>query len=534
MHSIRLRYPISASPLVGDLDGDGRLEIAVGALSMGLWRLAGEGKPARVIGWPQRGRGPFASSPACADIDGDGLAEIVAGSDDDCLHAWRLDGSRVPGFPFVTGGDVYSSPALADLDGDGRCEIVFGSDDGCVYALDGTGRLLPGWPVRTGGFVSASPVVTDLDGDGRPEVIVGSWDRRLYVIRADGVVWSGLNGHPGWPVTLESVLWSSPLVADMDGDGANEVALASAHLHLLGLDGKDRPGWPQWIGGFTPSSPVAGNLGGRGLRSLVIGGDGLHAFDPAGRPRAGFPLDLGGHVWARPLVRDLDHDGRDEIYVGSWNNAFHGIGHDGRSLPGFPVMTKGPIFGSAGAHDPIVSGEAAPPGAPHLVFGCWDGTLRILQLPLAAAGARGLREEQELRAIDRKPHGIALPPVETIRWSFDPDPPRDHRATFITLHHLPPESVRSALLLYRKPDGVVHPSPFLPTAGKLAGMLEPLPGGSSVEWWLEIEGWDGRILRIPSEGTHGLRIAGDPLRAMVRRVRESVDRALPRGGIRGL
>jgi hypothetical protein len=504
MRQRKLHAPISASPLVRDLDGDGRLEVVLGAASMGFWKVGGDGRLRSMPGWPRYGEGAFASSPAAGDIDGDGRPEIVAGSDDDGLYAWRLDGSLLPGFPFRTGGDVYSSPALVDLNGDGRPEIVFGSDDGCVYAIDGRGRPLPGWPVRTGGFVSASPAAGDLDGDGRPEIVIGSWDRKLRVIDAGGAIWSAANGHPGWPVELGTILWSTAAISPPDGDGRVRIAVAAERLHVLDPDGRAAPGWPRWIGGFTVSSPVWVDLdGGRGP-SLVIGGDGLSVFHADGRPRDGFPLDLGGHVWATPRAFDCDGDGVPEIYAGSVGGAFHALKADGTELPGFPIRCAGPVFASAGV-------ARSPSGAPALAFGSWGGDLRLVTD--FASGVRADQRSQAPRSMTPRgePAGHPCPPLDHLRARTDPDPPQPHRATFLYLDGIAAASVRSVLLHYTRPDGSEHPSPFLAHDGGLFALIEPLQAGTVVPWHVTLEGWDGGPARWPSAGRHLLRVAGGSL-----------------------
>jgi hypothetical protein len=118
---------------LGDIDGDGKLEVVIGNDNSGLYALNGEDGSqlwhnSTTVNW---------SSPALGDIDGDGNLEVVVGSLDDKVYGFNGgDGSLV--WSYTTGGDVECAPALADIDGDGELEVVFGSVDGKIYALNGT------------------------------------------------------------------------------------------------------------------------------------------------------------------------------------------------------------------------------------------------------------------------------------------------------------------------------------------------------------------------------------------------------------
>ena len=212
-----------SSPALGDIDGDGDLEIVAGGWDMRMYAWHHDGR--LVAGWPKFKYETIWSSPALADLDQDGKLEIIFGSDQRKLHVVRGDGTAMPGFPKLIDQVIYSSPAIADINGDGTLDIVVGTgnfDAGtgyAVYAWDARGNLLPGWPVRTGGYVLSSPSVGDIDGDGKPEVIVGCNDGKVYAIRGNG------SYVAGWPVTVSTnngatgpLNFSSPVLANFDGD----------------------------------------------------------------------------------------------------------------------------------------------------------------------------------------------------------------------------------------------------------------------------------------------------------------------------
>ena len=105
------------------------------------------------------------SSPALGDIDGDGKLEVVVGSSDSTVYALNgEDGSFL--WSYTTGDYVYSSPALGDIDGDGKLEVVVGSHDNNVYALNGEdGSFL--WSYTTGGSIyTSSPALGDIEAEG--------------------------------------------------------------------------------------------------------------------------------------------------------------------------------------------------------------------------------------------------------------------------------------------------------------------------------------------------------------------------------
>jgi hypothetical protein len=237
------------SPAVGDVDGDGSLEVFVGSWydygqgsTGGIYAFDANGAP--LPGWPLlTNHISVLASPALADLDGDGDQEIIVGTyeTNGKMHVWHHDGTEMTGWPFTiprgssSTSYVCSSPAVGDIDGDGELEIVDGSCGQCgtVYAWRRDGTVLPGWPFVANAVIDgSSPSLGDLDGDGRIEIVIGSGSgftpygcssgaiSKAYILRDDGTV------LPGWPVDLGTATPPYPALADVDGNGSVEVVLA--------------------------------------------------------------------------------------------------------------------------------------------------------------------------------------------------------------------------------------------------------------------------------------------------------------------
>jgi outer membrane protein assembly factor BamB len=311
--------PLDASVLIADLVGDRRPETVFADSARGrLWCLAANGEEI----WHFDGPSGTDSPPALGDLDGDGKLELVYGTmkvrgGDGRVVALEAASGKVR-WTAVVPGHVQSEPALADLNGDGKLDVLVTTwrGDDRLRALDGSnGQEL--WHFETGDWIYHGVSVADLDRDQRPEVIVA--DRK-------GTVWmlQGETGREVWSRQLEGesrgTVFGPTSLVDADGKGALEIAVPGRHLHLL--DAKGRVRWRQTYGGRSIARGCAvADIDGDGGQDLVFGeGTRLRALRARDRKELwSYELRSGEHRWERidhaPLLLDLDGDGRLDVFV---------------------------------------------------------------------------------------------------------------------------------------------------------------------------------------------------------------------------
>jgi len=398
------REPIAAPLAVGDLEGDGMLEVVAVSLNGTVYAWDGRGR--RKPGFPvQTDRsvarqavpvpntpyvrnataGAFASA-ALGDLTGDGRLEIVVAGWDRRVHAWDARGRPAPGWPakveipesaqkplgtatYARDDKLATTPVLVDVDGDKQRDVIvalqdtsFGSVEkapvsGFIAGFKSDGTPLPNTPLAVPAAVQGYGTAQDFITEGvqtpiafgtasGPRLIAnaGLFFSQTYDLRtgdriqhAPGTLRAEGDRQPASPLLLFTTspalgkVGDGGLIAVQSGSATTDVATAVATTPGIGarvrsaieawdpLTGENLPAYTQPIQGLAfLTAPAIADVTGDGAADILLGTDSeaLHAWDgKTGAPAAGWPKWTGGWSLWTPAVGDLGGDGRSEVVL---------------------------------------------------------------------------------------------------------------------------------------------------------------------------------------------------------------------------
>lgn len=335
------------------------------------------------------------SSPAVGDLNGNGETEIVAGYPDGTIHVWNAATGAQQLVINTGNGAVDASPALVDLYHNGQLDILAGNTAGQVFVYNGVGQLLfrtqlPPANNLTGDF--ATPTVAYLDNTGVPWIVVSSWGQHLYAFNLAG------QEHAGFPIWFQDTSWSSPTIAYLDGTGYPDIVVGydcnggggdvcdlqyhhgGGYITVVNHDGQVLPGWPRFLSGQVIwSTPAVGDLFGNGQQEVVVGtglywpspaGSEVMAFAANGSSLPGWPVAVGGRVMASPALGKVTPGGSAlQVAVTAENGETYLIDASGQIDWAHCAITAGlpPQDNCPPSHSSPIIADVAGTGSPQVI-----------------------------------------------------------------------------------------------------------------------------------------------------------------------
>ena len=226
-------------------------------------------------------------------------------------------------------------------------------------------KTLFGWPRMAANYVASPPSLADVDGDGIDEIFIEEEDGQLHGYKADGTI------LPGWPVRSNGdQKMHTPAITDLDGDGQMEIISASGwvstggvYLYAWHRDGSIVSGFPiQLPGGYVNTFPVVGDGDGK-KEIVVIESEELitkvKILSYEGVVKKTLPASGRLTYGTTVALADLDSDGNPEIILQTESalNVWRG---DGRVFPGWPKTYSGYWVGNFAPVVGDIDGDGSP------------------------------------------------------------------------------------------------------------------------------------------------------------------------------
>ncbi len=166
-------------------------------------------------GFPRNVNSPVRTSPVVADLNHDGRNEIIIAAADGKIHVFNPKGDYLQGWPKkLSKGVFYRLPAVADVNGDGYDEIILVSQqDKKVYILNYKGQVINSYTTKSR---YSTPVIGSFLNKDEKEILIWDHDRGAVEIYNDKK-----------PLLVQRLIdgdsINNPAIVDVNGDGYDEI-----------------------------------------------------------------------------------------------------------------------------------------------------------------------------------------------------------------------------------------------------------------------------------------------------------------------
>jgi PKD repeat protein len=285
---------------LGDLDGDGKLDVAIAnnlSTSVSLYRNLSNSGSISLSAKVDHTTGTQPTDVAIGDVDADGKADVavsnLSSNNVSVLRNISVEGT-IDANSLVAKQDyaTATSPqgvALADIDGDGKPDLLvpgFGTNQLSVLRNTSTAGTVDASSFAAKvdfatASIPAGVITADIDGDTKPDVIVPNFSSTSVSVFRNTVT-SGIDGT-SLAAKVDYTLGTSPIAAavgDLDGDGKIDLAVASQGSDFVSvlrnqaisgtINAASLATRVDYTTGDQPSGAAIGDLDGDGRSDLVV------------------------------------------------------------------------------------------------------------------------------------------------------------------------------------------------------------------------------------------------------------------------
>src|SRR6056297_516369 len=380
---------------VGDVDGDGNLDVIVGNLNAVNRIYLNDGTASL---WTASDIGTESNATrtlALADVDSDGDLDLVVRNQLQTNRLYLNNGSTDP-WSGATGGvaigsdaDDTRSLALGDMNGDNHLDLAVGNVG--INKLYLSNRTDNPWSsVVTGSAIGSEPdstrylVLGDIDGDGDLDVLAGNLGaaNRLYRNTGSPQPFDGVSGSDISAAAATHAL----ALDDVNGDGKIDL--------IAGNDGSNRAYFNQgtrspWSGVIATNPTgaatdlralVIGDVDGNGYLDLVAGihdaENLLYLNDGSGTFGGGISISSDIDLTHALVLGDVDNDGDLDLIAGNWSQTNRLYLNNGTNTP-FNGVIGSDISGDVFDTEELVLGDVDGDGDLDLISGERDAPSRL-------------------------------------------------------------------------------------------------------------------------------------------------------------
>jgi outer membrane protein assembly factor BamB len=413
---------VNCADEIMDQNSDGVRDIVLetfdsGATGDNLVCLSGgaSGPTAVVIWSTQPPGGPSSSGgygdecvQVCPDLNGDLIEDVLLGTAWGGRTAYGIDGTDgsviwdfdtyidEPPTPPESGW-IYTICSIPDIDMDTFPDVFFGcgSHNNHVYHMSGhDGAHL--WSLNLGDAIFATAPLNDVNFDGKADVAVGVGDDAPAVWCMRG----GATAVPTiWHKVMPSVVWTVGRIADISGDGINDVLAGTWSSKVFAFNGVTGDTlWVTTMPGYCNVMRIAvlDDVNSDGYQDAAIGSWDDRAFVLSGKDGSQiWSTPFGGDTWAIERVEDVTGDGINDVVAGSFDYRVYLLdGTTGAQLWNYNTGNR--LYFVMGTSDLTGNGRpdvfagtqklySSPGGRGYLLEGGDDATAAGLPLELAGS-----------------------------------------------------------------------------------------------------------------------------------------------------